>query len=85
MLVKFRFTPKKLKIEIATMYKDLHWSGMYRIVNATIIQISICTFYALLNPIFSNTVGIISYLLALCSLGHIVMISKNYLNVLKKI
>ncbi len=84
-LIKLKVTPKKFKIKLAKMYKELHWSGVYRVIDASMISISICTFYALLNPVFSNAVGIISYLLALLSLVYIVKILKHYYKVLKKI
>ena len=84
-LIKLKVTPKSIKIKLAKAYKELHWSGVYRVVDATMISISICTFYALLNPVFSNAIGIISYLLAMLSLVYIVKILKHYFKILNKI
>ena len=56
----------------------MDWTGRLRIVNATILSISIATFYHLANPILDNGIGIISFILAICSVGYMIWIIYLY-------
>ncbi len=48
-LIKITIIPKKIKLKVDKIYKELHWSGVYRVVDATMISISTFIFSALLN------------------------------------
>ena len=65
--------PNSVKKLSFKLYKELHWSGVIRILHATILPISMATFHYLRHPVFDG-VGVISFLLALVSLGFIVWI-----------
>ena len=83
-VTKIKRIPEKIKVKIVDYYKSIHWSGTFRILNACILQLSITTFYQLFNPIFTNSISVISYLLSLASLIFIIWIMTLYFKTLKK-